>query len=523
MARKKNFEEMKVRGSVDRLHLVLGDQLDVENDLVRSLDPKNDAVLMLEVAEESRHVRTHIQRTLFFLTAMRHAANRLKHLGYRVEYVSLDDPQNQGSFKKEVARALNRLKPRRLSAARPGSHRVLQQIQNGALTSGTALEIFEDPHFILTPDEFAAWAKGRKTLMMGHFYQWIRKKMDILMENKKPVGGQWSFDQSNRGALKSAPTAPPPWMAKADSLAETTLKTIQQQLPGLEGQVTDNRWPTTRPEALQQLKQFIQERLPDFGRWQDAMWTGENFLWHSHLAPALNIKLLNPREVIGEALQAYEDGHAPIEAVEGFVRQIIGWREFMRGVYWVKGEAYRNLNSLEAERPLPEAYWGHPSSMRCLTESIQPVLKHGYSHHIQRLMITGTFSMMAGCDPGEVRDWYLGMFIDGVDWVTTPNVIGMSQWADEGIIGTKPYAASGRYVQRMSNYCRDCPHSPGDKIGPKACPMTTLYWSFLDQHRDRFAANPRMRMMLRNLDRLDADELEQVRKQASTLSSNPAL
>lgn len=514
---------MKVRGSVDRLHLVLGDQLDVENDLVRSLDPKNDAVLMLEVAEESRHVRTHIQRTLFFLTAMRHAANRLKHLGYRVEYVSLDDPQNQGSFKKEVARALNRLKPRRLSAARPGSHRVLQQIQNGASTSGTALEIFEDPHFILTPDEFAAWAKGRKTLMMGHFYQWIRKKMDILMENKKPVGGQWSFDQSNRGALKSAPTAPPPWMAKADSLAETTLKTIQQQLPGLEGQVTDNRWPTTRPEALQQLKQFIQERLPDFGRWQDAMWTGENFLWHSHLAPALNIKLLNPREVIGEALQAYEDGHAPIEAVEGFVRQIIGWREFMRGVYWVKGEAYRNLNSLEAERPLPEAYWGHPSSMRCLTESIQPVLKHGYSHHIQRLMITGTFSMMAGCDPGEVRDWYLGMFIDGVDWVTTPNVIGMSQWADEGIIGTKPYAASGRYVQRMSNYCRDCPHSPGDKIGPKACPMTTLYWSFLDQHRDRFAANPRMRMMLRNLDRLDADELEQVRKQASTLSSNPAL
>ena len=317
MARKKNFEEMKVRGSVDRLHLVLGDQLDVENDLVRSLDPKNDAVLMLEVAEESRHVRTHIQRTLFFLTAMRHAANRLKHLGYRVEYVSLDDPQNQGSFKKEVARALNRLKPRRLSAARPGSHRVLQQIQNGALTSGTALEIFEDPHFILTPDEFAAWAKGRKTLMMGHFYQWIRKKMDILMENKKPVGGQWSFDQSNRGALKSAPTAPPPWMAKADSLAETTLKTIQQQLPGLEGQVTDNRWPTTRPEALQQLKQFIQERLPDFGRWQDAMWTGENFLWHSHLAPALNIKLLNPREVIGEALQAYEDGHAPIEPSRG--------------------------------------------------------------------------------------------------------------------------------------------------------------------------------------------------------------
>ena len=514
---------MRVRGSVGRLHLVLGDQLDVENSLIRSLDPKTDAVLMLEVAEESQHVRTHIQRTLFFLTAMRHAARKLKDLGYRVEYVRLDDPDNQGSFQTEVARALKRLTPQRLSAARPGSHRVLQQIQDGASASGSALEIFEDPHFILTPDEFADWAQGRKTLMMGHFYQWIRKRMDILMDGKKPVGGQWSFDESNRGALKTAPSAPPPWMAQPDPLAEATLATIQQKLPDLEGQLADNRWPTTRPEALQQLDQFIQERLPEFGRWQDAMWTGENFLWHSHLAPALNIKLLNPREVVAAALQAYEAGHAPIEAVEGFVRQIIGWREFIRGVYWLKGEAYRNLNTLKANRPLPEAYWGQASSMQCLTESIQPVLQHGYSHHIQRLMITGTFSMLAGCDPREVRDWYLGMFIDGVDWVTTPNVIGMSQWADEGIIGTKPYAASGRYVQRMSNYCRDCSYSPGEKIGPKACPMTTLYWAFLDQHRDRFASNTRMKMMLRNLDRLDANELKKVRQQASILSSNPAL
>jgi len=478
---------------------------------------------MLEVAEESQHVRTHIQRTLFFLTAMRHAARHLKKLGYRVEYVSLDDPENQGSFQKEIARALKRLAPQHFSAARPGSHRVLQQIQDGASASGATLEIFEDPHFILTPDEFAAWAKGRKTLMMGHFYQWIRKKMDILMDGTKPVGGKWSFDESNRGAFKSAPTAPPPWIAQADPLAEATLKTIQQQLPDLEGQLTDDRWPATRPEALQQLRQFIQERLPEFGRWQDAMWTGENFLWHSHLAPALNIKLLNPREVIAAALKAYESGLAPLESVEGFVRQVIGWREFIRGVYWLKGERYRNLNALEANRPLPEAYWGQPSSMRCLSEAIQPVLQHGYSHHIQRLMITGTFSMLAGCDPREVRDWYLGMFVDGVDWVTTPNVIGMSQWADEGIIGTKPYAASGRYVQRMSNYCRDCSYSPGEKIGPKACPMTTLYWSFLDQHRDRFASNTRMKMMLRNLDRLDTDELKQVRKQASSLSSNPAL
>ena len=523
MARKKNFEKMKVRGSVGRLHLVLGDQLDVENSLIRSLDPKNDAVLMLEVAEESQHVRTHIQRTLFFLTAMRHAARKFKKLGYRVEYVSLDDPENQGSFQKEIARALKRLAPQHFSAARPGSHRVLQQIHDGASASRATLEIFEDPHFILTPDEFAAWAKGRKTLMMGHFYQWIRKKMDILMDGTKPVGGKWSFDESNRGAFKSAPTAPPPWIAQADPLAEATLKTIQQQLPDLEGQLTDDRWPATRPEALQQLRQFIQERLPEFGRWQDAMWTGENFLWHSHLAPALNIKLLNPREVIAAALKAYESGLAPLESVEGFVRQVIGWREFIRGVYWLKGERYRNLNALEANRPLPEAYWGQPSSLRCLSEAIQSVLQHGYSHHIQRLMITGTFSMLAGCDPREVRDWYLGMFVDGVDWVTTPNVIGMSQWADEGIIGTKPYAASGRYVQRMSNYCRDCSYSPGEKIGPTACPMTTLYWSFLDQHRDRFASNTRMKMMLRNLDRLDAGELKQVRKQASTLSSNSAL
>ncbi|MCH2185383.1 cryptochrome/photolyase family protein [Myxococcota bacterium] len=514
---------MKVRGAVERLHLVLGDQLDVENNLIRSLDLKNDAVLMLEVAEESQHVRTHIQRTLFFLTAMRHAAQKLKHLGYRVEYVRLDDPENEGGFKNEVERALKRLAPRSLSAARPGSYRVLQQIEKGASAAGWTLEILEDPHFLLTPNEFAAWASGRKTLIMGHFYQWMRKKMGVLVDGKQPLGGQWSFDERNRGAFKSAPSAPPPWMARADPLAEGTLKTIQQKLPDLEGQLSQDRWPTTRPEALQQLDQFIQERLPDFGRWQDAMWVGENFLWHSHLAPALNIKLLNPREVIAAALHAYEAGRAPIEAVEGFLRQIIGWREFMRGVYWTQGENYRSLNGLQADRPLPDAYWGKPSSMQCLTECIQPVLRHGYSHHIQRLMITGTFSMMAGCDPGEVRDWYLGMFIDGVDWVTTPNVIGMSQWADQGIIGTKPYAASGRYVQRMSNYCRDCSYSPGEKVGPKACPMTTLYWSFLDRHRDRFASNTRMKMMLRNLDRLDIDELEQIRDQAGRLSSNPAL
>jgi deoxyribodipyrimidine photolyase-related protein len=277
-------------------------------------------------------------------------------------------------------------------------------------------------------------------------------------------------------------------------------------------------WPVTRRQALAQLGHFTKHALKDFGRWQDAMWTGENFLWHAHLAPAMNIKLLDPREVIQAAIDAWQQGDVPIESAEGFIRQVLGWREFVHGIYWTQGEDYPDRNTLAAVRPLPEAYWTGSTDMVCIGESVAPVLEHAYSHHIQRLMVTGTFAMMAGIDPRLVRDWYLGMFADGVDWVTTPNVIGMSQWADGGIVGSKPYAAGGRYISRMSNYCKTCRFDPVQTSGPEACPMSTLFWNFLDRNQERFRSNHRMGMMLRNLDRQDPERLH-----AITLEGNRML
>ena len=512
------FEPNIIQGSVNRLHLLLGDQLDVDSPILEGLDRETDAILMMEVEAESRHVVTHFQRTIFFLSAMRHAALALGSRGYRVEYVCLDDPRNRGSFGEEMKRAVKRLQPQFLTVARPGSFRVLDAIRTAADEMGHSLTVLEDPHFLLTPAEFAEWASGRRSLSMGHFYSWMRKRLDLLMDNGKPIGGKWSFDTSNRGAFKREPKPPDPGLRVEDPIAQEVLEIVRSRLPDLAGEVALPLWPVTREGAVLQLERFVRERLPEFGQWQDAMWTGHDFLWHSHLSPALNVKLLHPMEVVEAAVNAYEVGHAPIESVEGFVRQIVGWREFTRGIYWKEGRAYRNRNRLGARQGLPSAYWDAKSSMRCLAESIRPVLQYGYSHHIQRLMVTGTYAMMSDCSPSAVRDWYLGMFVDGVDWVTTPNVIGMSQWADGGILGSKPYAASGRYVNRMSNYCHECEYSPSEKSGETACPMTTLYWSFLEKHRPDFEQNPRMKMVLRNLDRIPKADRNAVKRRRKQLA-----
>lgn len=289
---------------------------------------------------------------------------------------------------------------------------------------------------------------------------------------------------------------------------------VSRQLPDLAGRMAIPRWAVDRDGALRQLSRFVTRALPEFGRWQDAMWTGDSLLWHSHLSPALNVKLLNPRELVKAAVDAYHQGEAPLNSVEGFVRQVIGWREFMRGIYWTREANYRDGNALSARASLPEAYWTGETDMVCLREAVQPVLDMAYSHHIQRLMITGNLALTAGIDPAEVRDWYLGMFADGVDWVTTPNVTGMALYADGGIVATKPYAAGGAYVKRMSNYCGSCAFNPGKRTGADACPLTTLYWDFLARNREALSGNHRMGMMMKNLDRIRPDERERIARRA---------
>ena len=505
------FESPEDTGPVRRLHLVLGDQLDIESPLIKELDPASDTVLMMEVVEESRHVRTHHQRTVFFLSSMRHTAMGLVKKGVRVDYVTLDDPSNSGSLDGELIRAIERLDPSSITVARPGSWRVLELLTKAAQDSGHELTVQEDPHFLLTPDGFQGWAEGRKILQMGHFYQFMRREQNVLLDDEGgPIDGKWSFDADNRNAFKTAPKPPKPWSTRTDAVTREVQEVVERVLPDLPGARNMPGWPVTRRQALAQLRHFTKHALKDYGRWQDAMWTGENFLWHAHLAPAMNIKLLDPREVIQAAVDAWQQGEAPIESVEGFVRQVLGWREFVHGIYWTQGEDYPQRNTLAADHPLPDAYWTGDTEMVCVREAVAPVLEHAYSHHIQRLMVTGTYAMMAGVDPRLVRDWYLGMFADGIDWVTTPNVIGMSQWADGGIVGSKPYAAGGRYIHRMSNYCKSCRFDPAQTTGPEACPMSTLFWNFLGRNQERFRSNHRMGMMLRNLDRQDPDRLQAI-------------
>jgi deoxyribodipyrimidine photolyase-related protein len=516
-ARQRAFTPPRVRGRTRRVLLLLGDQLDPHLPLLTELDRQHDAVLMIEACGEATHVPSHRQRTALFLSAMRHHATGLANKGLRVEYVTLDAPDSTGTLAGELERSVARLKPDRVALLRPGEWRVRDALHAVLDAAGIALEEHEDPHFYLTPGEFSDWAAGRKTLVMEHFYRMMRRRFDVLMDDDgEPVGGRWNFDADNRATYRgSAPPAPPPH--RSDAITREVLDLVDARFPDAPGASEAFAWAVTRRQALAALRDFIANRLPDFGMYQDAMRTGAPWMFHSLLSPALNLKLLNPREVVAAAIEAFAAGAAPLNSVEGFVRQIIGWREFIHGVYWHSGSAYAEGNALDQHGALPELYWTGQTELACLRECVGEVLEHGYGHHIQRLMVTGNFALIAGVHPRAISDWYLGMYVDAVDWVTLPNTLGMVMHADGGVVGTKPYAASGRYIDRMSDYCTDCRYDPGQRVGETACPFTTLYWDFLLRSARRFDRNPRMKMILRNATRLRRRHRDEIRQAARKL------
>jgi deoxyribodipyrimidine photolyase-related protein len=505
-------------GPVAQLTVVLGDQLDSASPALETLDRTKDAVLMMEVAEEATHVPSHRQRSALFLSAMRHFAQELQRRRFRLRYVRLDDPANTQSFTKEALRATRELAPSALRVVRPGEHRVLAAVQSWERRLKTSVEVLEDAHFLTPLPDFEAWRRDRRRLVMDHFYREQRKRLGILLTSgDKPAGGAWSLDTSNREAFTSAPNPPRPHRFRPDAVTRDVIGLVQRSFPDAPGRLSQFVWPVTRRQAKRALADFVQHRLPQFGTYQDAMWAGQPFLFHSLLSPALNLKLLQPRELVDAAVDAYEAGAAPLNAVEGFVRQVIGWREFIRGIYWSEGAEYGRLNALDAKGALPSFYWTGETDMACLRDALGQVLQYGYGHHIQRLMVTGNFALIAGISPRAVADWYLGMYVDAVDWVTLPNTLGMVMHADGGIVGTKPYASTGRYIDRMSNHCRGCRYDPRKRDGEDACPFTTFYWDFLLRHRPRFRKNPRMTMMLRNVDRLGRDERRDIRRRADRL------
>lgn len=507
----------KQRLPLRHLVLILGDQLDTDALALADFDPAQDALWMAEVAEESTHIRSAKQRIALFLSAMRHFAAAQRALGRTVHYTRLDDADNSGTLAGELQRAILAQRPHKLVLTAPGDWRVLKALQAVAREHAVSLELKDDTHFITTVREFAAHAQGRKQLRLEYFYREVRRKTGLLMQGKDPVGGQWNFDADNRGAFPASgpDKVPAPLRFAPDAITAEVIALVQQRFADHPGSLDSFAWPVDRSKALASLAAFIQDRLPLFGQYQDAMWQGEVWLYHSHLSAALNLKLLHPLEVARAAEQAYHRGEAPLEAVEGFIRQVIGWREYVRGIYWTQMPGYLEHNALQAEHPLPAVYWTGETDMACMRDVVQQTLAHGYAHHIQRLMVTGLYAMLFGVQPQEVHAWYLGVYVDAVEWVELPNSLGMSQFADGGLMASKPYAATGKYIQRMSNYCKGCRYKPDQRTGPDACPITTLYWDFLLRHETLLAQNPRMVMQVRNLQRITDAEKEAIRAQAT--------
>ncbi|MCU0702745.1 MAG: cryptochrome/photolyase family protein [Fimbriiglobus sp.] len=498
------------------LVLVLGDQLNADSSAFDTFDPTTDAVWMAEVKEESTHVWSHKARTAVFLAAMRHFRDRLRSQGYRVEYRELTDPTNRGSLAAELKRAVKAVQPLRLIVVEPGDFRVLESLQEAAKSLGLPLDVRTDRHFFSTRADFDAHAAGRKQLRLEFFYRELRKRTGVLMADGEPVGGEWNFDIENRGSFgKGGPGEVPECLSfPPDAVTREVLAMIGEQFADHPGSLGHFDWPVTPADAELALADFIEHRLPLFGQYQDAMWTAQPYLYHSRLSASLNLKLIDPRRVVAAAEEAYRNGHAPLPAVEGFIRQILGWREYVRGVYWRFMPEYLTRNALNATAPLPGFFWTADTDLNCLRHALGQTLEYGYAHHIQRLMVTGLFCLLLGVEPRQVHEWYLAVYVDAVEWVEVPNVVGMSQFADGGVMASKPYVASGKYVQRMSNYCTGCRYDPAKSTGERACPFTTLYWDFLMRHEALLAANPRTVMQVRNLNRMKTDEKKAIRDAA---------
>ena len=509
------------------LIIVLGDQLDMNAPAFDGFEAGADAVWMAEVAEESTHVWSGKPRTVMFLAAMRHFALALQAAGRPLHYTRLDAAGNAGSLDAQLLADIQRLQPTRLVMTAPGDWRVLQAIKAVAEGSKLQLDIREDSHFFSSVRDFAAHAKGRKSLRMEYFYREQRKRHRVLMQSAaldggqedEPLGGQWNFDADNREAFGAAgPGAVPPRSVFApDAVTREVIDLVNTRFAGHPGRLDSFFWPVTRAQALQSLHTFIEERLPLFGRYQDAMWPGEPWLYHAHLSAALNLKLLNPREVVAAAETAYRDGHAPLPSVEGFIRQILGWREYVRGIYWTQMPGYAERNALDAQENLPAWYWTGATDMACLRDALAQTLSHGYANHIQRLMVTGLYALMLGVQPRQAHAWYLAVYVDAVEWVELPNTLGMSQYADGGVMGSKPYIATGKYIQRMSPHCKGCRYDPGKREGDKACPFTTLYWDFLIRHEAVLAKNPRMALQVKNVVRLTDAQKQAVNERAAAI------
>ncbi|WP_374530445.1 cryptochrome/photolyase family protein [Novosphingobium sp.] len=493
------------------LVLILGDQLSHGLSALGAADRASDVVLMAEVMAEASYVPHHKKKIALIFSAMRHFSAELRQAGWTVDYVKLDDPANTGTLGGEVQRALSRHGLTRVIATEPGEWRLLAEMQSWPATT-----LLADRRFLADRAGFADWAAGRSGLRMEHFYRIMRRKTGLLMDNGQPVGGRWNFDADNRKAIDRDLHIPQPPRFTPDPITREVLDLVAKRFPDNFGSLEPFWFGVDRSDAEAAFAHFVRHALPLFGSYQDAMLRGQAFLYHAVIAPYLNLGLLDPLEICRVVETAWRNGTIPLNSAEGFIRQVIGWREFVRGIYWWRMPGYEHANALRAQRPLPTFYWTAETSMACLGACISQTRDEAYAHHIQRLMVTGNFALLAGIDPHELHRWYLSVYADAFEWVELPNTIGMSQFADDGLLASKPYAASGSYINRMSDYCRGCRYDVKAKSGPDACPFNLLYWDFIARHRERLARNPRMAPMVRTWDRFSAERQQQLRGDAAS-------
>lgn len=501
------------------LRLILGDQLTETLSVFTYADKNNDWFLMAEVREEATYVKHHKKKIALLFSAMRHFAQKLRDKGYRLAYTHYDDPDNGGSLLEEVKRHVRKYDCDHVAVTAPGEYRLMKSIEQWSSVLGVPVVVLDDERFISKPQQFSEWASSRKQLRMEYFYRELRKQTGILMEQGGPIGGQWNFDHQNREPIPKGTSVPSPIAFEADAITQDVLALVKTHFNDHFGDLEPFHFAVTREQALEVLKHFLQYRLPDFGRYQDAMVEGEPWMFHSLLSFYLNCGLLTPLEVLKSAEEAYHQGLAPLNSVEGFIRQILGWREYVRGFYWHFMPQLSHDNVLNAQRALPGFFWDSYTNMNCLRQCIKETKENAYAHHIQRLMVLGNFCLLAGINPYEVQEWYLLVYADAYEWVELPNVSAMILFADGGVLASKPYAASGSYINKMSDYCKNCGYQVSKKSGDKACPFNYLYWHFIDTHQQKLRANPRMGLIYKSYERMSESNIKAMQSSAQVFLS----
>lgn len=499
---------------MSKLCVIFPDQLHSGLTAFKHIDKQNDWIFLGEMHQALLPVKQHKKKLVFMLASLRHFVKALEDKGFQVIHPSINDKKCHQPYHQALAPWVIQHKIETILCTKPNDYALHEETLSWEKILKVPCEHYANNHFLCSDDTFQSWAKGKKSLLMESFYRLMRKQHDILMDGDKPTGDQWNFDHDNRKKIPKDLSIPKPCHSQPDAITKQAIKDVSEHFSDHFGDIEPFIFATSRQGALHHLRYFIENNLPHFGDYQDAMATGEPWLFHAHIGLYLNNGMLTPLEVVQATETAYLHKKAPINATEGFIRQILGWREYVRGIYWLKMPEYENLNFLKAKRKLPALYWGKNTNMHCLRECVDNTKTNAYAHHIQRLMVLGNFALIAGLNPKEVNEWYWLVYADAYQWVELPNVSGMTLFADGGVLGSKPYAASGAYINKMSNYCKNCHYNVKEKLGEQACPFNYLYWDFLLRNQATLEKNPRLALAYNHIRKKSPEDIKAITQQS---------